>query len=302
MIALEQTSRRAVFRQIAETSYYDWPAYDATPLYDRSSLGGLEKDIRTVARVWFDHHTHESVEDFVCCLPLAYVQFEAYDRYSGTTRYGMDQLVRAFLLKALHGWEHESALVEYLQSHPSLCEQLDFESVPDQSTLWRTWHRRFTPELKETIETAARTILIQADRTDVPVPREPAERPPSRGQSDETAPTQQMILNRATDLTEQVSEIVHPAFSLSRGEGCEIHTNAFWELQTHLGLHENLAANEGARSFLCESTRERTPLGHNHEPICVIFQLVRFVRCTERRSDGSSTDWVKRVRSIDQGL
>ena len=61
-----------------------------------------------------------------------------------------------------------------------------------------------------------------------------------------------------------MSEIVHPALSLDRGEGCEIHANAFWELQTYLGLRENLAANEGARSFLYESTRSRTPLGHNH--------------------------------------
>jgi IS4 transposase len=57
---------------------------------------------------------------------------------------------------------------------------------------------------------------------------------------------------------------VYPAFSLDRGSGCEIHENAFWSLQTYLGLRDNLAANEGARSFTYESTRERTPLGHNH--------------------------------------
>jgi IS4 transposase len=55
-----------------------------------------------------------------------------------------------------------------------------------------------------------------------------------------------------------------PAFSLDRGEGCEIHENAFWALQTYLGLRENLAANEGAQSFLIESTRDRTPLEHTH--------------------------------------
>lgn len=43
--------------------------------------------------------------------PVAYIEFEAHDRYTGTTRYGMEQLVRAFLLKELHGWEHENALV-----------------------------------------------------------------------------------------------------------------------------------------------------------------------------------------------
>jgi len=35
-------------------------------------------------------------------------------------------------------------------------------------------------------------------------------------------------------------------------------------LQTYLGLRENLAVNEGAQSFIHESNRERTPLGHAH--------------------------------------
>ncbi len=109
-----QVSQHEVFQEIASRSYCEWPAYDSTPLYDRSSLDELEKDVRTIARVWFEHDTHESVEGFVCCLPLAYVEFEAHDRYAGTARYGMEQLVRAFLLKELHGWEHASALVDYL--------------------------------------------------------------------------------------------------------------------------------------------------------------------------------------------
>jgi IS4 transposase len=66
------------------------------------------------------------------------------------------------------------------------------------------------------------------------------------------------------ELTSHVSQIVYPAFSLDRGTGCEIHENAFWSLQTYLGLGENLAANEGARSFIYDTTRDRTPLGHNH--------------------------------------
>lgn len=211
-------------------SYREWPAYDATPLYDRSSLGGLEEDVRTVAKVWFEHDAHESVERFMCCLPLTYVDFEVYDRYTGTTCYGMEQLVQAFLLKELHGWEHESALVKHLQRCSSVRKHLDFESVPDQSTLWRTWYRRFAPDLRETIATAARTILIQAGRAPIPVPREPPERPSSREQPDKTAPTQQTILDRTEAITEQVSQIAHPAFSLDRGGGCEIHQNAFWEL------------------------------------------------------------------------
>ncbi len=65
-------------------------------------------------------------------------------------------------------------------------------------------------------------------------------------------------------VADHVSRVVFPAFSLTRGESCEIHENAYWDLQTFLGLRENLAANEGARSFIHESTRDRTPLGHAH--------------------------------------
>jgi len=81
---------------------------------------------------------------------------------------------------------------------------------------------------------------------------------------DESVPDDRAILDNADRVTEHVSRVVFPAFSLDRGEGCEIHENAYWGLQTYLGLRERLAANEGARSFLYESTRDRTPLGHAH--------------------------------------
>jgi hypothetical protein len=85
-------SRRTVFRRIAQRKYGEWPAYDTTPLYDRTSLAGLESDIRTVSETWFDHESHDSVEEFVCALPLAYFRFSAHDRYAGPTRYQMATL------------------------------------------------------------------------------------------------------------------------------------------------------------------------------------------------------------------
>ena len=163
-------SRRAVFRRIARQSYTQWPVYDSTPLYERSSLDGLESDIRIVSQTWFRHDRHESIENFVCALPLAYFEFGTHDRYGGSTHYEMDTLFRVFLLKELHGWAHETALIEYLECRPALCDQLDLETVPDQSTLWRSWHKRFTDELRETVQNAARTILIKAQNADVAVP------------------------------------------------------------------------------------------------------------------------------------
>ena len=177
----------------------------------------------------------------------------------------MDTLFRLFVLKEYYGWDHETALVEYLNRHPLLCDQLGLETVPGQSTLWRSWNNRFTADLCETVETAGRTTLIKAQNAGVSVPRDPQRKLPYRDSDDvDPRPDEQSILEQAARITDHVSRAVFPAFSLARGEGCEIHENAYWGLQTYLGLRENLAANEGARSFVYESNRDRTPLGHVH--------------------------------------
>ncbi len=177
----------------------------------------------------------------------------------------METLFRLFVLKELYGWGHETALVEYLTQQPDLCERLGLESVPNQSTLWRSWHHRFTADLRNTVKTAARTILIKAQNAGISVPRKPERQSRRHGdESRESDPGDQVVLEQAETVTEHVSRVAFPTFSLDRGEGCEIHENAYWDLQTYLGLRENLAVNEGAWSFIHESNRDRTPLGHAH--------------------------------------
>lgn len=143
---------------------------------------------------------------------------------------------------------------------------MDFQTIPDQSTLWRTWQYRFTNDLREFVATAARTILVNAETAGVAVPREPERTLPRRGRddTDDASAEERTPLEWTSELTDHVAQFTRSAFSLDRGRGCEIHENAFWDLQTYLGLRENLAANEGARSFAVDSTRERTPLGLNH--------------------------------------
>lgn len=281
-----------MYRTLAQATHLEWPTYESNPLYDQSSLGGFEADIRTLAGVWFEHDAHESVEEFVSHLPLAYVDFRPYDCYTGSTRYEMATLVRMFLLRELHGWDHETALVEYLECRSDLCGQLGVETVPDQSTLWRSWHERFTPRLRETIKSAARTILITAENCGVAAPREPDRKLRDRdGDGDDSLPNDTTVLERAETITDHVTRVVFPAFSLDRGDGCEIHENAFWDLQTYLGLRENLAANEGARSFVHESTRDRTPLGHAHREH-VRDQSIPEIREMYRRAIGRLVDEV----------
>ena len=62
----------------------------------------------------------------------------------------------------------------------------------------------------------------------------------------------------------QAKRLIYPAFSLDRPGYWQIPENAFWELQTYIGLRDELCVNDGAQNFLFESTRERTPLGHVH--------------------------------------
>jgi hypothetical protein len=207
-VAPTRESRRTVFCRIVQQSYVDWPTYESTPLFDRTSLPGVESDIRLVAEAWFQHDDHETVEPFVQALPLAYVQFDPHDRYAGSTSYEMETLFRLFLLKDCHGWDHETALVEYLSQHPDFCEQIGLEPVPNQSTLWRSWHHRFTADLQDTIKTAARTILIKAQNAGVTVPRDPERQTGRHGnENTEPDPDDQTILNQAETVTEQVSRV-----------------------------------------------------------------------------------------------
>lgn len=72
------------------------------------------------------------------------------------------------------------------------------------------------------------------------------------------------ILDRADTLTSQAKRLIFPAFGFERADHWQVHEHAFWELQTYAGLCDGLAVNEGARSFLVNSTRDQTPLGHVH--------------------------------------
>ena len=102
-MAPKRESRRTVFRQIAQRSYAEWPTYESSPLFDRTSLPGVESDVRLVAETWFNQEGHEAVEPFVYAVPLASVQVDAHDRYAGSASYEMETLFRLFLLKDCHG-------------------------------------------------------------------------------------------------------------------------------------------------------------------------------------------------------
>ena len=63
-----------------------------------------------------------------------------------------------FVPKELHGWEHETALVDYRNHRSEFCEQL--LRIPDRSTLWHSWHERSTVDLRDDLEGVSTTVLL----------------------------------------------------------------------------------------------------------------------------------------------
>jgi hypothetical protein len=73
----------------------------------------------------------------LCVLPAHVLRFPTSRSLYRTDTLRYLTAVPVFVLKRLSRWEHETALVEYLDQHPTLVRQLGFNSLPDQSTLWR---------------------------------------------------------------------------------------------------------------------------------------------------------------------
>jgi hypothetical protein len=226
----------------------------------------MTANLRTFARLWFDHnqdendYEHDDLHEVVAALPLTEFDLAVLDPLDRAA-YDYLPLVRAFVFKEIHGWKYETALGTYLAEHPGFSESLGFDSMPDQSTLWRTWHERFSEDIRETIENVGRSLLYKAAEAGVETPRD---LPNEAGAEETSRLTQREILDRAGTITTQAKRLVFPAFGFERAKNRQIHENAFWELQTYAGLREDVAVNEGARSFLADSTREVTPLGHVH--------------------------------------
>lgn len=272
-MAATTTSKRTIFRTIAKHPTYHWPYYRLPETeYTAADLAALEHDVHRLASVWFRHDAHDDVEAFICWCPLHHLDFGPHDTHPAWHAQSepVVPIVRALMLMDLHGWEHETAFVRYLEEYSDLVTALGFEDIPDQATLWRARHERFSDEMLQSITECVVSIRVLAGEHRVPVPPRKTDRtvehsaPRPGEQPDDDEPTQREIIQRADELTAQAQQRLFPAFTFDRAEQASIPEDAFWELQTYLGLGEDLCANEGARSFITESTRERTPLGHVH--------------------------------------
>ncbi|WP_160135391.1 transposase [Halococcus salsus] len=227
-------------------------------------LDGFVADVTTIAQSQCERwESYADIETLICHLPIDHLTFAAHDSlapYSG--RYSMSIHVRAGLLKELNGW-NETALHDYLRAHSSLRQDLGFETLPNQSTLWRAWSERFSGELRDAIQECADAIVMAARTCEVPLPDwiETEETDESGG--DDT-PERQLVAEKTDEVWQQAKPFVTDAFALDRGLNWEIHENAFWEQHAYMGMREDMYARSGPASFSLDTTRERIPTGSTH--------------------------------------
>jgi hypothetical protein len=110
------------------------------------------------------------VEDLVAEAPAKYLELQDQYDHSQGDPYPWDAIFRAHVLRLVKGWKHEKALHTYLKKRPFLVADLGFDSIPNQSTLWRAWEDRFTDEVKEAIRITAEIAVEHARKHDAPAP------------------------------------------------------------------------------------------------------------------------------------
>lgn len=167
------TSKRAVFRTIAEHPNYYWPYYRLPDTeYIATDLGAFEHDAHRLASAWFKHDVHDDIEAFICGCPLHHLDFTLHDTHPAWHAQSKPvvPMVCALMLMDLHGWEHETAFVEFLDERPDIVDALGFENAPDQSTVRRARHERFSDEFLRAITECVVSIRVLAGENDVSIP------------------------------------------------------------------------------------------------------------------------------------
>ncbi|EMA54539.1 transposase [Halococcus salifodinae] len=227
-------------------------------------LGEFVADVTTIAQARCEHATdYADIETLVCDLPLDHLTFAAHDSlapYSGP--YPMAVLVRAFMIEEINGWD-ETALHDHLRANPALRQDLGFETLPDQSTLWRGWNERFGADLHDAVQECADAIVRAACACEVPLPDRIGSGEADEPDADEPS-EHQLVAEKTDEVWQQAKPFVTDAFALDRGSNWQIHENAFWEQHAYMGMREDMYARSGPASFSLDTTRERIPTGSTH--------------------------------------
>jgi hypothetical protein len=146
-------------------------------------------------------------------------------------------MVRAMFLKELEDYSF-SELHRHFNSNPSDADSLGFDDLPARTTFGRTGRDRFDGDLRQKIEFNARKIRELAHERGCSIGLqawEPEEK------ADASQRTRDRFNRKAKKVTEQMQRLVFPAFEFERAENTHYESDAFCELQSHLGLSSSAA-------------------------------------------------------------
>jgi hypothetical protein len=186
---------------------------------------------------------------------------EANDQYAGWhASTPLLPMVRAMFLKELEDYSF-TELHRRLEKNPKDAEALGFQELPARTTFGRTWRDRFDDDLRHKIEFNARKIRELAHEQGCSIGLQALE--PEK-KTDTSQRTRDRFINRkAKEVTEEMQRLVFPAFEFDRAENVHYESDAFCELQSHLGLSSS-AAESGTDLFADDTVREDSPDADTH--------------------------------------
>jgi putative transposase len=247
-----------------------------------------------LASKWFVRSAHNDVEAFLTRLPITIGGKPIDDPYAewhpNTTDFGA--MSRAHLLRIYHDWKHETALHGYLADEPRLVDEIGFDSLPNQSTLYEAWHKRFSEKYRDELTQTVETVIEIARDNGVNVPDHAFRLEEKRDEELSARAQRRLARHTAKEVWQAAKPLVGPVVDFDRPDDTEIHDNAFLELHTYLGCRSDLYAETGAVDFIEDTTRERTPTGSYHRN-CIRQLSIEQQRRNHRRA---MTEVIARAR------
>lgn len=260
-----------------------------------------ESLLETVPKEYqFRYNRLPTLDELVFKVVPQYLKFyDPYDHEQGDPK-PFDAIFRAHVLRLVKGWNHEQALATYLEAYPWLTQQLGFDSVPDQSTLWRGWENRLR-DIHEAVHDAAEVVIDVARRHDIPAPDK--EFLPNKPTEAVTTSKSKDTLTRekSREVWQGAKPIVMDCFELSRADNAYIPEGAFWEQHAYFGMRSELHPNDGAGNFGQESSRDLTPGGDHHRGELATIGIER-VRTMLRETARTLLARAKSRHDLDRGL
>lgn len=183
---------------------------------------------------------------------------DTYDVWHAS--YPFEAMLRVLYLKELMGYS-DTDLHRRLTENLREAEALGLEEVPSRTTFGRTWRNRLSREFRNRVQHTTHRILEYSKEQGNPIGLQAIE-PEEKANS--SPRTQDRFINRkAKEVTEEMQRLVFPAFEFNRAENAHYDSDAFYELQGHLGLSSS-AAESGTDLFSDDTIREDLPDADTH--------------------------------------